>query len=183
VWQSLYITDQDGSSYWVNPVTPNNLAEIYGENTAANQFYEVASETNTIYMNVNASGVTAWTFSCQETITLRTTSTPSNPSGTLIGYGTQTGLSSTPSSFTVNANGKSVPQGQTVQVTSDQPISESGLQNWLDLPGSITNAGDYYFVVTLSNISLTLTVNGQTATLTNQTPTSQNVLTWFIHIQ
>ena len=174
VWASLYIQNQGSSNYWVNAPSSFNVASIYGSASGSgSDFNEVTSETNTIYMNiVPTDTVTAWTFSCQETIALETTS------GNIIGYGTQTGLSTTPQSFTVNAAGQTAPSGQNIQVTQTAPLTESSLQSWLTQP-----AGTYYFTVTLSNINLQLTTASGTQTLTAPAPTQANLLNWVIQIK
>jgi hypothetical protein len=173
VWASLYIQNQDGSNYWVNAPSSFNVASIYGSASGSgSDFNEITSETNTIYMNIVPTGtVISWTFSCQETVALETTS------GTIIGYGTQTGFSTTPQSFTVNANGETAPSGQSIQVTQTSSITEQNLQSWLSNP-----TGTYYFTVTLSNINLQLTTSSGTQTLTAPAPTQANVLSWLIKI-
>ena len=162
LWQSLYIKNQDGSSYWANAAKPFTLASIFGSPSGH-------GEQNNVYMNLGQAA-DSWTFSCQETVALETTT------GTVIGYFTQSGLTTTPSSFTVNANGQTAVANQNLAVTS-ATITETQLQTFLNQP-----AGTYYFVVSLGNIDLQLTVNGQTATLTSAAGTSQNTLSWLIQI-
>ena len=170
LWQSLYIKNQDGSSYWANAPAPFTLASIFGSPSGnGDDFNRIATEQSSIYMNLGQAA-DSWTFSCQETIALETTT------GTVIGYFTQSGLTTTPSSFTVNANGQTAVANQNLAVTS-AIITETQLQTFLNQP-----AGTYYFVVSLGNIDLQLTVNGQTATLTSAAGTSQNTLSWLIQI-
>ena len=170
LWQSLYIKNQDGSSYWANAAKPFTLASIFGSPSGnGDDFNEIASEQISVYMNLGQAA-DSWTFSCQETIALETTT------GTVIGYFTQSGLTTTPSSFTINANGQTAPANQNLAVASST-LTETQLQTFLNQP-----AGTYYFVVSLGNIDLQLTVNGQTATLTSAAGTSQNTLSWLIQI-
>ena len=170
LWQSLYIKNNDGSSYWANAPKPFTLASIFGSPSGnGDDFNRIATEQSSIYMNLGQAA-DSWSFSCQETIALETTT------GTVIGYFTQSGLTTTPSSFTVNANGQTAPANQNLAVTS-ATITETQLQTFLNQP-----AGTYYFVVSLGNIDLQLTVNGQTATLTSAAGTSQNTLSWLIQI-
>ena len=171
LWQSLYIKNNDGSSYWANAPKPFTLASIFGSPSGnGDDFNRIATEQSSIYMNLGQAA-DSWTFSCQETITLNTIS------GDVIGYFTQTGLTTTPSSFTINANGQTAPASQNLAVTSST-LTETQLQQYLNQP-----AGNYYFVVTLSNINLSLTVSGQTSTLTGNTPTSDNTLSWLIQLK
>ena len=170
LWQSLYIKNQDGSSYWANAAKPFTLASIFGSPSGnGDDFNEIATEQSSIYMNLGQAA-DSWSFSCQETIALETTT------GTIIGYFTQSGLTTTPNSFTINANGQTAVANQNLAVASST-LTEAQLQTFLNQP-----AGTYYFVVSLGNIDLQLTVNGQTATLTSAAGTSQNTLAWLVKI-
>jgi hypothetical protein len=169
IWQTLYIIDQDGSKYWVNAPQPFTAGDIAGSPSGSgNDFTAVSSMQNNIYMNLAESGVTAWAFSCQETITLDTT--------------TGNTIATIASATTVNANGNTAAQGQNIWVTG-ATVTAAQLQNIFNqaTSGSIS-AGNYYVVISLSNIDLTLTINGQPTTLTAQTGTAQNVLSWLVQI-
>lgn len=171
VWQSLFITNKDNTKYWANAPKPFTLASIFGSASGnGDDFNEIASEQDNIYMNLPQT-CDSWTFSCQETIMLTDTS------GTTIGYFQNMDKSSTP--VTVNANGNFLASqvGQNVWVAGST-INETTLQSVLAQP-----VGNYYFVVTLANINLTLTVNGQQSVLTYATATSDNVLAWLIQIK
>lgn len=174
IWQSLYITNNDGTTYWANAPAPFSLASITGAPVGSSNFDTVVSMQNNIYMNVNITDVTAWTFSCQETIYLTTTS------GTVIGYLSQSGstasLSTTASSFTVNAEGSSLLANANQWVTGATSTAAS-IQSFLGQP-----SGTYYLCIALANISIQITNPSGTQTLTGSTPTSQNVLQWEIKI-
>ena len=79
VWQNLYITNTDGSSYWAQAQQPfnlfANLESLLGSQSGTGaDFNTVSTIQNNLYMNVAEPGVTAYTFSCQETIQLWDTS-------------------------------------------------------------------------------------------------------------
>jgi hypothetical protein len=165
VWQSLYVYNVDGSNYWANAPKPISVASIFGSN--ADEFKEVQTLQNNIYMNLNTSGVTAWTFSCIETITLK-----SKDGVTIDTITTQT----------INPPaGQTAVVGQNLWITGAS-VSSAELQTVLNQP-----AGEYYFIITLSNINLTVTTEGlggvhYTKNLSASSGTSQNVLQWLIKI-
>jgi hypothetical protein len=167
VWQTLYVTNVDGSSYWVNAPKPFSLGSIFGYSSSAAQFQKVSTMQNNIYMSISQGGITSWTFSCHETITIN------KNSGT---YGVPGAVISTIADSAVNANGQSITPNTNTWVTGAS-LSATNLQTVLNQP-----AGTYDFVITLSNINLTITVNGQQYTFTAPSGTSQNVLVWLITV-
>ena len=173
VWQNLYITNTDGSSYWAQAQQPlnlfANLESLLGSQSGTGaDFNTVSTIQNNLYMNVAEPGVTAYTFSCQETIQLWDTS------GNVVMTVANASPVTIPS--TSAPNGQAFIQGQSYWITG-ATVSASSLQNILGEP-----TGEYYYVITLANFQMTLTVNGQQQTLTAPTPTSQNMLQWLIKI-
>lgn len=169
VWQTLFITNKDGSSYWVSPVQPFNLIAaleslLGSQSGTGSDFNTVATMQNNIYMSVNETGVSAWTYTCSETIQLW--NMQGNPISTIV--------NNAPIS---NSSQEAVPMGQSIWITG-ATVPASNLQTLFAEP-----AGQYYFVITLANPTLTLTVNGQSQTLTSATtPTPNNTLQWLVKL-
>ncbi len=168
VWQNLYITNLDGSSYWAQAQQPfnlfANLESLLGSQSGSGaDFNTVSTIQNNIYMNVAESGVTGYTFSCTETIQLWDTQ------GNII----ETICNASPITET---SAQALTEGQSYWVTG-ATVSASSLQNILAEP-----TGEYYYVITLANIQMTLTVNGQSQPLTAPTSTTANMLQWLIKI-
>ncbi len=159
VWQSLYVTPLVGDGYWANPEKPFSLLALLG--SKAGEFSEVSAVQNNIYMNLKAQGVTEWSFSCVETITVK------DSSGVTI---------DTVASQTVTAQGQSAAANQNIWVTGAS-FSANDFQTILNQP-----VGEYKFVVTLSNINLEITANGVTRNLVAGNGSSQNILSWPIKI-
>ncbi len=159
VFQGLFVTNTDGSTYWANADKPFNLAALLGSD--GDNFAEVQTVQNNIYMNIKEQDVTAWSFSCFETITVK------DSSGAVI---------DTVASQTVTAQGQSAEANQNIWVTGAS-FSANDFMSILNQP-----AGTYTFMVTLSNINLQLTVNGQTQSLSAPSGSSENVLSWTIQI-
>jgi hypothetical protein len=167
LWQSIYIKNTDGSAYWYNAPQPFDLRSIFGSPSGdAADFTQVSTFQNNIYMKLDSSlgTVTSWTFSCQETIAVTDTS------GNLIGKITD--------KTTVNANGQSVTAGSNTWVTG-ATLTAAQLQDVIGQVAPTTSGTQYYIVITLTNIQLTL--NGQ-VTLTSDEPGSSNTLSWLIKI-
>jgi hypothetical protein len=166
VFATLFIKNQDDTSYWVNAPQSFNVASIYGSPSGSgSDFTEISSMQNNIYMNINPSDtVSSWTFSCQETILLADTS--GNTVATIAG------------AKTVNANGQTLPSEQNVWVTG-ATVTDQELQTILNQPH-----GNYYFVIELANINLSLTINGAAQTLSSNAQTSNsNTLSWLIQVK
>lgn len=156
VWQALFVINQDDTTYWANAPEPFSLASILGSQNGKD-FKTVESIQNNIYMKLQ-DPANAWSFSCQETITVR------DENGDLAAIIVD--------NQSVNANGQSAPAGQNLWVTG-ATVTASQLQSILNLP-----AGTYTFTVTLQNINLS--VDGMQ--LSAVAGTSQNVLSWKIQI-
>jgi hypothetical protein len=166
VWSSIYVVQQNGNTYWINAPQSFSLsgAAVYSsESGQGNDFSEISTCQNTIYMQL-AESATSWQFSCQEGITLDSTS------GNVV--------STIAPPTTINQNGGEAAANQNIQVTTGGTLTEAQFQSILNQP-----AGNYYYVVTLNNIMLTVTVNGQTTTLTASQGTQSNVLAWLIQIK
>ncbi len=159
IWQSLYVTNKDGTSYWANAPEQFNLLAILGSPSGSGEdFTEIQSMQNNIYMNI-AQPCSTWSFSCQETITV------TDQSGNI--------LATIADASSVNANGQSVPAGENVWVTGAS-VSGEQLQQIINL-----GAGNYYFTISLANINLTL--DGQN--LSAQSASDANTLAWLIQVQ
>jgi hypothetical protein len=163
VWQSLYVTPTQGQSYWANAPKPFDFMAVLGSPSGnGDDFTEVKTLQNNIYMNLETEGVSTWTFSCQETITV--TDNQGNFIATIV------------DAQTVNGNGQSVDANTNAWVTGAS-LTGQQLQNVLNLP-----AGTYNFVVTLTNINLSITVDGQQQQLSALPGTDENVLSWLIQV-
>jgi hypothetical protein len=162
VWQSLYVTPTQGQSYWANAPKPFEFMAILGSPSGnGDDFTEVKTLQNNIYMNL-AEGVSTWTFSCQETITIN--DEQGNFVATIV------------DAQTVNGNGQSVDANTNSWVTGAS-LTGQQLQTVLNLP-----TGTYNFVVTLNNINLSITVDGQQQQLSALPGTDENVLSWLIQV-
>jgi len=163
VWQSLHVINADGSSYWANAPQPFSLASVFGSQSGyGDDFNQVKTLQNNIYMNLqSASG--PWSFSCVESIVV------TDMQGNVVAV--------VADAQTVNANGQAASAGQNVWVTGAS-VTEQQLQGILGLP-----PGQYFFTVTLQNISLQVTVNGQQQVFSASAGSVQNVLSWMIRIE
>ena len=163
LWQSLYIVNNDGSHYFANAPKPFNFLGLFGSQTgSASDFKQVATVSNSIYINLFVTGVLAYTVSLKEWI--RLVDMNGNTVVTLV------------NGQTVTKSGGAVSQGINFWITG-ATLTGQDLQNVLNAP-----KGNYYYVITLNNIDLTLTVNGQTSTSLEPIPTSDNTLQWLIQL-
>lgn len=69
VWQTLYVSEKSGHSYWYNAKNPYIAQTIYGKESSYTEFNVIASINNAIYMKINTDKpVESYTFRCDETI-------------------------------------------------------------------------------------------------------------------
>jgi hypothetical protein len=163
VWQTMYVTNGDGSTYWVNPPKPIALA-LFGSPTGSASDYNLVSKLqNNIYMKLNTEKpVSSWMFTAKETIAI--TDLNGNILGTIA------------NDATVTKSGNAVPNNQNVWVLGSS-LTASQLQ---PLINKVTY-GQCYFVIKLSNIQLALTFNDGTGqTLSASGGDAQNTLAWLI---
>ena len=175
VWQTLWINNVNGKSYWYNAPEAFQLSVLSGSQSGSGtDFEQVSTFQNNIYINVNSTtipSVSSWSFSATEDVTIQSTS------GQILCDITTAGMQSGTSGPTTVTNVNSQPPtpGQNVWVTG----ATFSASSFLSTPGvSSLPAGNYYFVITLSNIVLTL--NGQTYTVTQGN--QNNILAWLINI-
>jgi len=165
VWQTLYVTNKDGSSYWVNPPKAFNPLALFGApDKDASQFKQVSTLQNNIYLKVDSSKqVTSWMFSAKETIGIY------NSNGFEVG--------TIAKDATVNGNGGSLVNGANTWVLGAS-ISADQLEPLVE---KITRT-QCYFVIKLSNIQLALTFSdGSTELLTADYGNADNTLAWLIY--
>jgi hypothetical protein len=165
VWQSIYIKNQDGSSYWYNAPEPFTLS-IFGSKTGdEGDLTRMSQFANTIWMQPQTDSFTSWKFSCKESIIITDLS------------GKQ--IKTIVDSQTVNIDGQSAPQGQNTQITS-AGLTEAQLEKIISL-----DAGQYYLTIAMGDIFLTVqTDSGESKTLTSGLNGSQDqVLRWLIEIK
>jgi hypothetical protein len=170
IWQTLFITNDDGSTYWVQPPKAFEMNNIYGSPDSADNFNKVAAMQNNIYMKIKSTNtIASWTFSCQETIILQDAS--GNAIGTLV------------QAQTVNAQGNTLANDQHQWVTG-ATLPASSLETVIGQVVPTTTGLQYYFAITLSNVQITVTDSqGNTQTLTGNNPTADNTLRWLIAFQ
>jgi hypothetical protein len=162
VWQSLYVTPTQGQSYWANAPKPFDFMAVLGSPSGnGDDFTEVKKLQNNIYVNLPVESST-WTFSCQETITI--TDEQGNFVATIV------------DAQTVNKQGQSLPANSNDWIEGAS-LTGQQLETVLNLP-----AGTYNFVVTLTNINLSITVDGQPQQLSALPGTDENVLSWLIQV-
>jgi len=171
VWQTLFITNKDVTTYWVNPPETYKIS-LFGTPTGkTSDFKQVAKMQNAIYMKVDSDKqIQSWEFSCQETMTVH--DYQGNQLATIV------------DSQMVNANGQSANVGKKTAVTS-ATITGDQLQSILTGAGiqPATVATPYQIRITLSNINLKLTyTDGQTQDLSTSEGTEENILRWVIAI-
>ena len=176
VWQSLYIVPTTGQPYWVEPGQTYSAMTVYGSPSGSGtDFSQVQVMHNEIDVNPSLQGqtVASWTFSCQETIEI------TDQYGNSVGYVTQPGSSAT--AMTVNAQGSTLTPGQNNWIAG---ASETGSQLQATLNSAGATAGsEYYIVITLSNIQLTLNFQGGGyQTLSGTSGTAQNQASWLVKI-
>lgn len=165
LWQTLYWTDVNGG-HWVNPKEPFSLASILGSN--GDQFSTVNLLQNNIYMNIPTSSispytVTSWSFRCRETIELQDSN--HNYRATIA------------SALSVEKSGSNPALNTNVWVTGST-LSSQQFESIID---SKVPSGTYYFVVRLTDISLTITLsNGDVHVLQPTGSNADNVLYWKI---
>ncbi len=168
VWQTLYVTNLDGSTYWVNPPKPTNPLAIWASpNKDASNFKQISYLQNNIYMKIDsAKTVQSWMFSAKETIAV--TDLNGNIKGTIA------------NDATVSKNGGSVANGQNTYVLGAS-LTAQQLQ---PLIRNIVSYGTpHYFVIKLSNIQLQLTfTDGSGQTLSASGGDASNTLAWLIAI-
>lgn len=165
VCQSIYIKNQDGSSYWYNAPEPFTLS-IFGSKTGdEGDLTRISQFANTIWMQPQTDSFTSWRFSCKETIIITDLS------------GKQ--IKTIVDSATVNSYGQSAPQGRNTQITSAW-LTEAQLEKIISL-----DAGQYYLTIAMGDIFLTVqTDSGESKTLTSGLNGSQDqVLRWLIEIK
>lgn len=178
LWQSLLVTPISGNAYWINPPQAFNLMSVlFGSSTnKVADLTQVSQVSDGILANLSPSlgTISSWSLSLDETIMITTTT------GTFIGYVSGNGI--TVDNTQVNENGASLSTGTNVYLTSTGSITASSIITEIQSAGSITTGTPYDFVVTLSNIVLTLqTSNGQIV-LTTPAATTANTLTWLVQI-
>jgi len=171
LWQSLLITNKDGSTYWVNAPQPFALQSIFGAQAGTTNFNQVASESNGIWVKLDPSlgTISSWQLSCQETISI--TDTSGNIVGNLV------------NGANVNANGYSLATGSNQVLTSCGQIKASDVTNEISGVAPTTSGTQYNFEVTLSNIQLILNTSNGQVTLTASSGTQQNTLVWPIEFK
>ncbi len=165
VWQSIYVKNADGDTYWYNAPEPFYLKILGSQTGDENDLSRITQMANTIWMQPQTDNIDSWEFSCKETIQIQD----------LDGNVKKTICDST----AVTANGHSGTQGQNTQITSSW-LTESQLQQIINLP-----SGKYNMIIAIGDIYLTIhTASGETKTLTSGTNgTIDNVLQWLIEIQ
>lgn len=166
LWQTLYITNVDGSSYWVSPKKLFGLT-VFGSD--GDNFDVVKRMQNAIYINVpksavSPSSVSSYRLTCKETIDIQT------ESGKHIAYLAE--------KTSIELNGGKISTDSNVALTSAS-------LNAYELQNVITKAtqgyGTYKIVITLSDIELKLNLsNGQQQSYKASSGNSDNVLTWLI---
>jgi len=164
VWQTLYVTNSNGGTYWVNPPKPITLA-LFGSPTGSQSDLTLVSTLqNNIYMKLNTQKpVASWAFSAKETIAV--TDLNGNILGTIV------------NNVAVTENGVAVPNNQNVWVLGSS-LSAFQLQ---PLISHIAGYGQCYFVIKLSDIQLNLTFNDGTGlALSASGGDAQNTLKWLV---
>jgi hypothetical protein len=163
VWQTVYVTNIDGSTYWVNPPKPFALALLGSPDKDASHFKQVKNVQNNIYMKISSDKtVQSWLFSAKETIGIY------NENGFEVG--------TIAKDATVNKNGYSVVNGQNTWVLGSS-ISAIQLEPLIE---KVTRT-QCYFVIQLSNIQLSLSfTDGTTEMLTADYGNVDNTLAWLI---
>jgi hypothetical protein len=163
VWQTVYVTNVDGSTYWVNPPKPFVLSLLGSPDKDASHFKTVSNIQNNIYMKINSQKqVQSWMFSAKETIGIY------NENGFEVGTIAR--------DATVNQNGYSVANNQNTWV-----LGASMTANQLEPLIEKVTRTQCYFVIKLTNIQLALTfTDGSTTLLTADYGNVDNTLAWLI---
>lgn len=171
IWQDLYITNVDGSAYWYNAPEPISLSEIAStlsgsQSGQASNFTAVSEVQNRIFMWINntLAPVTSWSLTCYEDITIQD-----------LNHNILTDITSVRSGngpASISVSGGSETTGTTLWVTGAS-INATDLMPYINQP-----PGTYYFVITFSDI--VLTINGQQYTPLSLT--SRNTLQWLIQL-
>ena len=168
MWQSLYITNTDGTKYWIEPPAPIKAESVLGYD--GHLWHIISTVQNNIYINVDLKGLSvgSWTASCLETITIQDinhntigTVASQQVSGSGVNYWTP--LTSGTTTWVL---------GSTINSNSVQSIV-----------AAYNNSPYYkcYFVVTISNVSINFNFNdGTSGTLTNSHDVTS--LAWEIQI-
>jgi len=171
IWQDLYITNVDGSAYWYNAPEPISLSVIAStlsgsQSGQASNFTAVSEVQNRIFMWINntLAPVSSWSLTCSEDITIQ------DLHHNILTDVTSVRSGNGPASISVS--GGSETTGTTLWVTGAS-IDAADLLPYINQP-----PGTYYFVITLSNI--VLTINGQQ--YTPMSVTSANTLQWLIKL-
>jgi len=170
VWQSLYVTPTVGSPYWVEPGSTYSTLAIYGSQSGSgNDFTEVSRLQNEIDISPTLAGqiVSSWQLSAQSTMSI------TDMNGNTVGYLTN--------SQTVNANGNTLTEGAHNWATGAS-VTGAQLQSLLLTAGARVG-NQYYLVITLSNIQLTLNFqDGGYQTLSTAMVDDTNTASWLIKI-
>ena len=171
IWQSLLITNKDGSTYWVNPPKNFALQSLYGAPAGTTNFKQVATESNGVWVNLDPSvgTISAWQLSLTETVQIV------DASGNLVGKLVD--------SAQVNAHGYSLATGTNQVLTSCGQIQAADVATLIGQVTSTSSGTHYGFEVIMSNIQLVLTTSNGQVTLSAPSPTPQNTLIWPIEFQ
>lgn len=163
IWPTFYVTNFDGSTYWVQPNIQIGTEVIVAKNGATAAV--ISQFQNTIYMQADFHGRTVASIrvDCHEVIKVTTTA------GSLISQ-----LASTDISTRIN----SPVEGSAIQVTGST-ITSSQFQSLLQSIG-VNRSTYYHFVAELSNVKLIITFSDGTTGLLQSSQTS--TLKWEVSI-
>lgn len=171
LWQTLYVTEDSGRQYWYNAPQPFIMQSIYGKENQATEFQKISKISNDIWMKLNTNlPVDHYVFRCDETI--------------YVIRGTQ---------YYILVNQQPVIEtrynfenNQNVKITGAEidAASLQALMNNAGVPNNIPGVGvtvPATFNIALNHIEIDIHyTNGQVLTVSPQSNTESNVLTWQI---
>jgi hypothetical protein len=174
VWQTLFVRNADGSSYWVNPRQPFVAANIFG-GREGDSLKLVSSTANAFYMNVPADGlggrsVVAWSSHFKVTMVVK------DQNHNLRGY--------LYSGRVLDSSGGAVASGANIQIASGGDINAASLESMLINYAKVTKGVPVYYVENyMSDVTIRLKLSdGSIVALAAPGPSGDNVLSWTIRV-